>query len=394
MKKLFFFILFSTLSFISFSQSIQLSPQAEISIITVGDGKELYDTWGHSAIRVKDIPNEIDIVYNYGTFDFNTPNFYTKFARGKLLYDLGRDSFYRFLKYYMSQNRGVVEQVLDLTPTQKQQYFNFLENNAKPENKSYLYDFFFDNCATKLRDVTTEVLGDSVNYKDELLQNNVTFRDLIYQKLDAHPWGKFGIDIALGSVIDKKASPKQTTFLPVYAYRGFKNAVVVRDGKEVPLVKQTTILYKHQKEKTSSSMLTPVFLFSILALLVIVITYNDYKKQKRTKSVDFIVLFSTGLVGLVVFLLWFATDHTATAKNYNILWAFLPNVFVSFLVLKNDVNPWLKKYYLGLLFLLLLTVVFWVAKIQIYSTGLIPILVLLVIRYVFMYTYKKKEGKA
>ena len=390
MKQLVLFILFSITSFTGFTQNIVLSPQAEVSIITVGEGKELNDTWGHSAIRIVDRPQNIDIVYNYGVYDFNTPNFYTKFARGKLLYDLGRAPFYLFLKSYMRQNREVTEQVLQLTPAQKQQYFTFLENNAKPENRKYLYDFFFDNCATKLRDVTTEVLGDAVNYKDELLQDSFTFRDLIYQKLEMHPWGKFGIDIALGSVIDKKATPKQYTFLPEYVYRGFKSATVQQNGKEIPLIKKTNILYTKKEEVIEKPSFTPLVFFSIVASIVMLITYFDFKKKKRTKWLDFVLLFSTGMVGLVVFLLWFATDHSATAKNYNIFWAFVPNLFMAFLVIKKELKTWWTKFFELLLLLLILTVIFWLLKIQQFSIGVLPILLLLFVRYSFLTYYTKK----
>ena len=384
MKQTILFIFLSLVIYTSFSQNIQLTSQAEISIITVDDGKELYDTWGHSAIRVLDRSNDIDQVYNYGMYDFNTPNFYTKFAQGKLLSDLGNYPFYRFLKGYMVENRGVTEQILNLTLTQKQHYFNFLENNAKPENRKYLYDFFFDNCATKLRDVTTEVLGNKVNYKDELLQSTLTFRDLIYKKLEYHPWGTFGIDIALGSVIDKKATPKQTTFLPVYVYKGFENATILENGKEVPLVKMTTVLYQQKEEEIQKSFFTPIILFSILAIIILLITYYDFKNKRRTKWLDFSLFLITGIVGLVVLLLWFATDHTATAKNYNVLWAFMPNIFIAFQLLKDKVKPWLRKYILLLIALLLIIIVIWILKVQVFSIGLIPILVFLVIRYLFI----------
>ena len=273
---------------------------------------------------------------------------------------------------------------MHLSLNQKQQYFNFLENNAKPENKKYLYDFFFDNCATKLRDVTTEVLSDNVNYKDELLQDTFTFRDLIYQKLENHPWGKFGIDLALGSVIDKKATPKQYTFLPEYVYKGFAKAIIIKNRKETPLVKRTVTLYQHKEEKVQKSFFTPLFFFSIVAIILLFITYRDYKNQRRTKWIDFILLFTTGIVGLIVLLLWFATDHSATVNNFNVFWAFLPNLFVSFVLLKNEQKYWLKKYILLLIILLIVTVILWVLKIQMFSIGLIPVFILLGVRYYFL----------
>jgi hypothetical protein len=129
MKKL--FVLFILFSFASNAQNIQLSPQAEISVITCGPGyNELYATFGHSAFRVHDIRNKIDKVYNYGTFNFNTPNFYLKFTQGKLLYDLGVYPFGAFLQSYHRDNRWVKGQVLDLTTAEVQKVYDFLENNA------------------------------------------------------------------------------------------------------------------------------------------------------------------------------------------------------------------------------------------------------------------------
>ena len=374
----------------AFSQYQKLSPDAEISIITIAQGEQLYDSFGHSAIRVVDKNKNLDKVYNYGIFDFNTPNFYSKFMRGKLLYSLGTDPTFAFLRYYSRQNRAIREQVLNLKQQEKQQYFEFLENNAKPENKKYLYDFFFDNCATKLRDVTTTVLQDKVNYKDDLLKKDFTFRDLIYQKLDNQIWGKFGIDIALGSVIDRKASAKEYTFLPSYVFDNFKNAKINVNGNEENLVKKTNYLYKPLSEiknnKTNTNFfLTPMSLFILIGLVVLFITLRDIKTKKQTRWLDFIILFVTGLVGLLVFLLWFATDHKATGNNFNIFWAFVPNLTVAFLIFKQ--RKFLKKYYLVLVLLLLVLVVFWILKIQVFNIALVPILLFLMVRYLFLWKY-------
>ena len=227
-------LFFFTNSFFALAQNPKLTNNTEISILTVEAGTDLNDTWGHSAIRIKDENSGFDIVYNYGIYDFNTPNFYTKFMRGKLLFDLGTNKFHDFLRGYIYVNRGVTEQVLDLTLEQKKAYIVFLQNNAKPENRKYLYDFFFDNCATKLRDLNTEILNDNVIYKDKLFNQKFTFRNLIYQKLDKHPWGKFGIDLALGSVIDREATPKEYTFLPSYTFDSFKTAQI-KSGTKLSL---------------------------------------------------------------------------------------------------------------------------------------------------------------
>ncbi len=141
MKNLYFLLFF--ISIFGYSQNIKLSPSAELSVITCGPSDEdLYATFGHSAFRIQDIPNKIDRVYNYGTFNFNTPNFYTKFVRGKLLYQLSAYDFSSFLYSYHQEERWVRGQVLDLTPEDVQKVFDFLENNAKPENRLYKYKFF------------------------------------------------------------------------------------------------------------------------------------------------------------------------------------------------------------------------------------------------------------
>lgn len=376
------FILFFTL--LSNAQ-VKLSSNAEISIITVAPGKELIDTWGHSAIRIKD--KRFDVVFNYGTFDFNTPNFYTKFMQGKLLYDLSVGKFHYFIRSYINENRTVTEQLLNLSIAQKQAYFNFLQNNAKPENKKYLYDFFFDNCATKLRSVNTEILKDNVLYNDELFTQDNTFRDLIYQKLEDHPWGKFGIDLALGSVIDRQAAPKEFSFLPSYVLENFKVAQIIRDGNKMPLVKKTIVLYRSKEEVKSYTIFTPLVIFSLLSLVVLLITYNDYKKNKQTKIIDFLLLFITGLLGLLIVLLWFATDHTATKDNYNMFWALLPNLGMSFYIFKKRKQVFLKRYYLVLLISLIITIGLWLFKIQVFNLALIPILIMLGVRYIWNYYY-------
>jgi hypothetical protein len=378
------------LSFGGFAQNKQLSSKAEISVITCDPGTELYASFGHSAFRVLDRTGGIDQVYNYGTFNFNTPNFYLKFAQGKLLYDLSTYPFYYFLRSYVEENRTVKEQVLDLDQNSKQRFYDFLENNAKPENKSYLYDFFFDNCATKLPEVTGQVLDGKLRFKTNFADTEqATFRELIHRYLDKKPWGKFGIDLALGSVIDRKASSKEYQFLPDYIYKSYEKAFIKKDSIDTPLVARTNILFQSTPSKESgSNLLTPLFVFSLIALLLIWITITDIKNKKRTRWVDFVLFLTTGLVGLIVLLLWFATDHTATAKNFNILWAFMPNTVVAFYMLNNKLKVWLKSYQLLLIVLMLVTVGLWLFKIQVFSAALIPVFILLLLRYSYLYLSK------
>ena len=389
LKKLLFFILFTTTCF---SQQIKLSPKAEVSVITCGPGTdELYASFGHSAYRVLDLENKIDRVYNYGTFNFNTPNFYSKFAQGKLLYQLSAYNFGNFLRGYHRENRWVNGQVLDLDPIQVQKVYNYLEENAKPENRSYKYDFFYDNCSTKLYDVLEDVIGEDLVFKSDFDKADYSHRDLIELCMGHQPWADFGIDLALGTDIDRRASSKEYMFLPDYVMEAFTTIEIKKNGKLSPVVKRTEeILLSYPKESNQRG-LTPLVLFSIMALLILWFTYKDYKNKSRNKIVDALLFSITGLLGIVLLLLWFATDHSATANNFNILWAFAPNIVFAFLLNKNSKMS--SAYLFTLLILLDIMVLMWLFKVQVFHYSLIPLLIGLYVRYIYLWFYFLKLKK-
>jgi len=372
-------------SITGFSQQLKLSPTSEVSVLTVGSGTLLNDSFGHNGFRITDKAYGIDIVYGYGEFDFNTPNFYLKFARGKLNYLISSDSYQRFHRRYVNQNRTLREQVLNLTIVEKQTLFDYLQNNIKPENRRYLYDFFYDNCATKMRDIVEETSTRQITFNTPDNFKPKTFRELIRENVDANSWGSLGMDIAIGSVTDKKATPYEHMYLPKYIFYFFESATLSSGDK---LVKKTNVLY--QKKNISSSknfLLSPLGVFGILGILILIITYFDYKKQKLSKWLDVILFVFTGLIGITLLLLWFATDHSTTAQNYNILWAFPLNIFVITQLFKKKVKAWFVKYLKFLIIMLCLLTLHWIIGIQIYAIGLIPLLIALFIRYIYVVTY-------
>jgi len=376
---------FSLLGVLIFSMQLstaqQLSDDAEISVITIAPGSLLLDAFGHSAIRVVDKAKRIDLAYNYGTYDFNTPNFYGKFAQGKLLYDLDVKPFSRFANSYAAEGRSIREQVLSLTKEQKQAFFEFLENNAKPANKSYLYDFFFDNCATKIRTVGKDVLADNVEFSYKFTEGSEkTFRDLIHDYSAEHSWGTFGIDLALGSVIDRTATPEEYTFLPDYIHATYAESTL--NGK--PLVKKDQYLFKADPPSISDTPMRPLLVFSGIAVLVILLTLRDIKRAKRSRLLDFCLFFIPGLIGILILLLWFATDHSATAKNFNALWAVAPNLVVAFFLLKPSLPWWIRPYVWILVGLIDLVIILWIIQVQVFPLALIPILILLSVRYLYL----------
>ncbi|MEM7087211.1 MAG: DUF4105 domain-containing protein [Bacteroidota bacterium] len=385
---------FFLLSFSSEAQQLSLSEDAEISILTIGPGPNLYDKFGHSAFRIKDDNRQWDSIFNYGTFDFNTPNFYTKFAQGKLLYSLSTGAYNSFYQTYVSQDRWVKEQVLNLTYAEKQALFEYLINNAQPENKDYLYDFCFDNCATRIRDVLTEALNENVNHDDSYLAETKTFRELIQQNVYANSWGSLGMDAAIGSVTDIEATPWQHQFLPQYVFEAAENATLTRNGERVPLVKKTQVLYQNSGEQPRPSfIMSPLFVFGLLALLIIWITYKDKRAGVRSRYLDSVLFLVTGLVGVVLLLLWFATDHSATQNNYNVLWAFPFSLLFFVAIGRKKPRKWLQRYVIFLILLLLLLVLHTITGVQKFAIGFIPLFIALGIRYVYLVSFLKKNKR-
>lgn len=371
---------------------IQLSNDAQIHVLTCGPYQgEVYSAFGHSAIRVYDPSQGIDLLYNYGIFDFDQPNFYLNFARGYLNYKLGVTTYNRFRDYYIYYNRFIHEQVLNLDSAQKQKYFDFLQWNAKPENQFYYYDYFYDNCATRVRDGLITVFGDDIKFDGSYITTDYTIRDLTDLYLDQQPWGDLGIDLGLGLPMDKKATPSMYMFLPDYLEQGFNHATIKQNGKEVPLVKKTLQTYESKPEPHQGSLITPMIAFSTLFIIVAVITFLGFKKGKHIKSID-VVLFSViGLLGWFLLLLWTATDHNAAARNMNLLWAVPLNFPFGLFILKKKIPTYLIKYFQSIFVLAVLLLITWAFLPQDLHNSLIPITAMLGMRAWFVSRNLKKR---
>jgi hypothetical protein len=389
MKKKYFLILFILSIYSPLKAQVQLSTYAEVSIVTAGPGEELYEAFGHSAIRIKDPVLNLDLIYNYGMFDFNQPNFLLNFAKGNMIYSLARYDFKYFLASYRRDKRWVKQQVLNLTQQEKQAYFIFLETNAAPENRSYLYDPYFDNCATKLRDITKSILGSKLIFNDDNIEKELTFRELTNHEIPWNSWGTFGLNLIAGTKLDQTATFEEYMYLPDYVYSSFKNATVYLENQPKELVKREDFLIRIKEKEPKTSFFSPFLIFSILALLGIYITYKDFKKNKRTKWLDFILFFKTGLIGCVLVFLWFFSTHSTAPNNFNLLWAFAPNLMIAFLLLnKKQPKGWIQKYLFLLMIFMLLIPILWILKIQVFPIAVTPLLILLFVRYYFLSSSK------
>jgi len=367
-----------------------ISQSAEVSIITCAPGNELYSTFGHSAIRVKDSVYRFDKVYNYGTFNFETPNFYLKFGRGQLDYMLSVSPYKYFVASYMDENRWIKEQVLNLTDDQKKEIYLFLENNALPENKFYRYDFFYDNCATRVKDVVKDVLGSELIPPGSITENGTTFRDMLKPYLIGKEWERFGISLILGQPADKQVTPDEATFLPDFTELYFDNCTVKMNGAEIPLVKSKQMLYEPKTLISSEkSIFTPAFIFWLVFLLFLIISFIEIRKHKYYPLFDKTLYFILGLAGIVILLMWFATDHKAVVNNWDILWCMPLYMAVAFMI-KKEGNKAIIRYFLLIWSLLLFISIFAdLFVFNMFDIASLPLLTILILRGIMFFRLKR-----
>ncbi len=375
LKRTIVFLLFTF--YFLLSSSAQDSSRLRISLLTCTPGEELYSTFGHSAYRVIDSSRAFndwpDVVYNYGTFNFDDEGFYVKFVQGKLLYYVSAVSFEDFKFDYQSTNRGITEQVLNLSAAEKISMQRFLNENIKEENKYYKYDFFFDNCTTRLRDILKKQ-HDSAFTKKPVMPRGSTFRNAIHEYLDKNNkyWSKLGIDILMGQPTDGVMSAADMQFLP-------DNLMKSLDSSSSPVVLSSKNLYPITDENSKRSFFTP---FVVFLLLLIIIVLSDFMKNRSVQAFlqgfDGFFFFCTGVLGIIIMLMWFGTEHSMTKNNFNLLWAWPTHTIMAFFV--SSKKSWVKNYFRFTMFGLIAVLVSWFFLPQQMNNGLIPIVLLLIYR--------------
>lgn len=324
-------------------KAFQLSDKAEISLITCAPGNGAATVYGHSAIRVKDLANNYDTVFNYGIYDFDAPNFLYRFASGETDYILdtaGTNYFVRVYKYY---KRSVYEQVLNLTTEEKQKIVDFLIWNAKPENRVYRYNFFFDNCATRVRDVIADNVEGGITFNEEK-HSHKTLRQLVEDYHGKLLWLTFGIDLAVSSESDREASYWEEMLLPDYVMNYFASATKTVGG--TPVVSERTVLYEApHKPFKAMKLLSPFVVLGLLAALVALFSFRQYKRAKMTTGLDYLIYGFTGFMGIVLAWLAIYSKHPAMAPNYNLLWACPVNLLFALILMVKKWRPKLRYYH-------------------------------------------------
>jgi hypothetical protein len=364
-------------------QAFVLSDQAKISIITCEPGQELYSAFGHTAIRIFDPQTQTDKVFNYGTFDFSTPNFYLKFILGNLNYELSLADFQDFYTEYQTENRTIFEQEILLPFPVLQQLYDSLLQNYLPENRSYRYDFFGDNCSTRAFNIllafaeNREIQG-SLNEPTKL-----SYRQALKPLLAGTPWLSTGINFLLGPFADKKMTRKQTTFLPVLLM-----AEVEKTGLGSPPI----VLFKGSDlAKQNQDFSWPMTLFWVLAFLLIAEVFWIKTSQKISDRIDLVLFSTAGIFGLLLLFLWIYSLHISLRFNLNILWA-NPLLLVMLWTIPRDykkISQIILLLYGLLMFFLLIN---WNKMPQKFPFEMMPVVTLLAFRAISrVFQFKKKD---
>ena len=392
-QKFLLLILSFPMAFQVLGRNVRLSAESEITVMTMGPYQgELYSAFGHSAFHVIDSVNNIDWVYNYGVFNFRQENFYLNFAKGKTLYQLGLSYYKPFREGYVNQDRSVREQYLNLSQDEKQAFFDFLQKNYKPENREYLYNYVYDNCATKIRDVVEAVFPQQVTFGVETAGQGKTIRHLMHDYLDYQPWGTLGIDIGLGLQIDKEAPDYDYMFLPDYVFDAFSTATIVTNGVEKSLVKETVIVHSPGNLEIQNGWLTPLNFFVLLFFIGGFITHLNMKRGKRTRWLDGLIFGFAGIAGFWLVFLWAGTLHLST-WNLDLLWAIPFHLPVVFMLRSVQWKKRLAMYFKIVWIWYALLLLAWAILPGQINMALVPFTLLLLLRAFYIsWDLKKAKG--
>lgn len=392
MKRLFLILLasacFASADFANAVQ-VQLSDRAGISLITIGAGDAPEELFGHSAVRVTDPQHNLDISFNYGTFHFDA-FFLPKFIYGDLEYYLSAAPYHLTVEHYHERRRTMKEQKLNLSHSQKQALYEFLMVNAMPENRYYQYDFLYDNCSTRIRDAFEVVLGENLRFNsgDE---SGRTFRNLIHLYVDHRSFIRLGIDLLLGSTIDKPATDREKMFLPDFLMAAFDNATISIEGEQIPLVESTTTLLEIEETDITTTVSWASYLTWGLFITGLFFTLYGLKRKRTMDQWFDLPLFGiVGLIGLLMFFLWFFSLHTETIHNLNLFWAWPAHLILILVLARRDTPGFYLQCYFYLTILSCVVILagwnFWAQEL---NSAIIPILLLLILRSAYR-VYSKK----
>ena len=374
----------------------ELSDKAYISLLTCEPSTAIYERFWHSAIRVCDPANGIDKAYNYGIFDFDTPFFTAKFVKGATDYILAVYDTEDFVDSYMARRSTIYEQILNLTADERQTLYDALEENALPENKTYRYNFVYDNCATRVYFIIKKVLD---RYGTTMIIDYpfrpTTYRAVFEQFLGRDNWQRFAIDIVIGEPADRQISPDALIAFPKYTMEFVANTQLTTDTLSVPLVASVGTICRFPTVKPSEhSLLRPTFVCSLLMVVVIFLSFWCWRVDKYFAIIDFILFFVFGLIGTVVFYLMFFSVHPLVSPNYNILWANPLMLVFSLLLLNKRWRRYLSYFAIFNALTTIIAIIIFVLRIQVMHASFLALMAMMLVRSLMFFQqnfYKKYQ---
>ena len=328
----------------------------EVSLMTCAPHEEIYSLYGHSALRWHDLRTGEDWAFNWGVFDFHKPYFVARFVFGLTDYELGVYPYALFLDEYKRVGSQVVEQVLNLTSSEKERLSQALKENLKPENRVYRYNYFYDNCSSRPRDMIERCIDGKIEYAPRE-DYSPSYREMVHLCVRNHPWAAFGNDMLLGLKADLKTDQRQQEFLPDNLLYDFDRAKIYVNGEYRPLVKERRIALPGGVQVIEQDFpLSPMACFLIVLAVSALLGLVEWKRKKLLVWWDVVLMTLQGLAGLVLFVMLFSQHPTTTLNLQLLLLNPLPFFFLPAVIRKRPSRWWIIQlvliagFFLGGLF--------------------------------------------
>ena len=373
-----------------------ISDSAKFYLVTCAPGDAVYERFGHSGIRVYDSVKGIDEVFHWGLFSFDTPNFIGRFIAGNTDYEMGVYTTKFFMPQYVERGSSVYAQELDLTTEQKQELYAKLWDNYRPENRKYRYNFIFDNCATR----PYQLIISAYDYKvtSNTQQEKITYRDIINKYVPIGSPFNTGINLIIGSRADKLITTKESVSFPMYTMSALSQThYITHDGTTKPIVLAHDEMYHAPyKDFQTNSLVFYSWIIVPLILSAICIAYTR-KKRRYLPYLSQIILFVSGLIGIIISYLWFFSHHPLVNDNMNLLWCNPLNIILAILLFVHK-KPIVRTIKVALstlsLILCIAFLIILIADVQTSTPQILSIWALIVVvNATIIYTYKSKYKK-
>lgn len=288
-----------------------------ISLLTCSPGEEIYSLFGHTAIRYENLSQNIDVVFNYGLFSFNSPNFIFRFALGEMDSQLGIAEHSHFIAEYAYYGRSIQQQVLNLTSEEKSRLLLLLEKNYLPENRIYRYNYFYDNCSTRPRDKIEECITGNIIYPSYPRDGSRTYRKIVHEYCKEHPWVRFGIDLCIGSAADQPINRRQMMFAPYYLMNAYAGARIGNQIEQRPLITSTVEILPAISPMNSNRWVPTPFQ-SALLLFIFTATFTIFglRRSKGLWAIDLFIFGAAGIAGCILTFLAIFSQNPAVSPNF------------------------------------------------------------------------------